>query len=292
MLVGECALPQQHAESVGGAAASRGGSLPQGGVVRDDVAEALPGVQEVGVEGQGVSVAQAEAGGVDDEVGFFKALGQFVVAEAAAVGLCSAGAEELFSQGGEFGLGAVDEGEAGAVLQGALAGEGGAGAAAGAEDEDSLFGEGAPGEFGDGAGEAWAVGVAAEPAVSAAHEGVDGAAEAGEFVELFTGEAGLFFEGDGDVGADELLLHELLQQATKVSFSEAGEQAYVAQGALFGVEDGLVHLGGEGVGNGVADDGEGDGSGVSVAGVGAVVQEVFECVDVFHGKREGAGATG
>lgn len=189
----------------------------------DDVAEALSGVQVFGVEGQGVSVAQSEAGGVDDEVGFLDAFWQFGVVEAAAVCLGCTGAAQMFAQGREFGFGAVDEGEAGAVLQRALAGEGGSGSAAGSEDEDALCGEGAAGEFGDGAGEAWAVGVAAEPVVSSADEGVDGAAEAGEVVEFFAGVVGLFFEGYGDVGADELLLHELLQQVAEVVFAELGQ---------------------------------------------------------------------
>ena len=280
---------EEEGEAVGGACSVVGGFLEEAGLrgAVDGVVNEVVGLEAGAGEGGGVGAFEADGGGIDDEVDVI-ALGvefgrvEGEDAEAITGAFEAIGGEvggEALGEGGELVEGAVDEDEVFAAFECALGGNGLSGAAAGADDHDAEVLHIDEELLVDGADEAGAVGVEAEGVGAVEEDGVDRAEGSGIGVDVGAGVEGLELVGDGDVGADELEFAETLEGL--VDLAGFHLEADVAEARVVGVEGGLVELGGEGVGDGMAEDGEAGGllrAGVEVGAGG----EIPEGVEVLH----------
>lgn len=285
MLEGVDALPEEHVCAGGGVAAAGGGGAAQGGIVGDDVVDILPGGEMLHRDGQGVTLVQAEASGVDNEVGCGKETGQLG-------GIKMSGAEGAAAVGLQLGAGllqlragAVHQCEVAATGEGALAAEGCAGATAGAKDDDAQLAERfAAGELADGALESGTIGVEGVPAVGLPEEGVGGTAELGERICLHGGGEGFFLERNGDVDADEAELLQASEQVVKILFFQAALDVDVGGVYVRGIQRRLLHLRRFGVGNGVADNGKPHRFGAACE---VFWREPLDGIEAFHTKNKG-----
>mgnify|MGYP006086615991 CR=1 FL=1 len=178
-----------------------------------------------------------------------------------------------------FSEGAVDEDESLAAFEGALGGDRLSGTSAGADDHDAEVFDIDQKVFVDGADESWPVGVKAEGVVAVEKDGVDGAEGSGVGVNFRAGVECFKFVWNGDVDADEVEFAEFLE--CRADISGLHLEADVAHACTSGVEGGLMQLGGEGVGDWVAEDGDPGGLIRARVEVGSA-DEVFQGVDVFH----------
>lgn len=258
---GEGALVEEHGAAVGGAGAGFLGGAEEsgaGGFV-DGVVNAEVGLEDAGGEDGGIGGAQAGGGAVDDEVDGVKLAGEgsFVKGQGfeADIGTLEfggveAGGEALGKGLGFFG-GAIGDDEAFAAFEGALVGDGLADAA-GAEDEDAEVADVEAEVLTDGADPAGAIGAEADEAAGVVEHGVDRAGGGGSGVafvhQIFHG--GLM--GDGAVPAGEGFGAE---GADHVGELVGGDFEAAVLGGECGVfEGGELDGGGEGVGDGVAED--------------------------------------
>ena len=286
---GEDALVEEKGEAVGGAGAVVGGVLEEAGLrgAVDGVVDEVVGLDAGAGEGGGVGAFEADGGGIDDKVEMVALgveFGRVEGEDAEAITWAfetirgEVGGEAL-GEGGELVEGAVDEDESFAAFEGALGGNGLSGTAAGADDHDAEVLHIDEEFLVDGADEAGAVGVEAEGVGAVEEDGVDRSEGPGIGVDVGAGGEGFELVGDGDVGADEVEFAEALEGL--VDLPGFHFEADVAEACLVVVEGGLVELWGEGVGDGVAEDGEAGGllrAGVEVGAGG----EIPEGVEVLH----------
>ncbi len=277
---------EEHGEAVGGAAAGFGGGVEETGFsgAVDGVVNEEVRLEDAGREDGGVSGAEADGGGVDDEVDGveFVSDGGFVpghdfeaVLGTEKFGRVEEGFEFLAEEIGFF-RGAVDDDEALAFFHGGLPGEGLAGTA-GAEDEDAEVTD-IDGEiFADGTDPAIAVGVESDKAaVVVAEDGVDclhGAGGFGQFVHVL-GEGD--FVGEGAVPALEVKGAKGLHGGVELFGRDV--EPDVGGGEVASLESGELHLGGEGVRDGMAHH----------AVAGGVGRELIELGKLQNGKHAGS----
>lgn len=255
-------MMEEHGEPVGGAAAGFGGGVEETSFGRavDGVVDQEVRLEDAGGEDCRVGGAKAKGGGVDNEVdgvefggdgGFVQGKDFEAVVSAKELG----GVKEGFEFGAEgFGFfgGAVGDDQAFAFFEGGLAGKGLTGSS-GAEDEDAEVADIDVKDVADGPDPTIAVGVEADEAAGfVAEDGVDGAhglGGVGEFVnEVGEGD----FVGKGAVPTAEVEVAKGLNGGGELV--RGNVDADVGSGQFAGGEGCQLHLGGEGVGDGVADD--------------------------------------
>lgn len=222
--------------------------------------------QRVGEE-IGIGSFHPQGGGVDDEIDFVELRFHGVViprksfetvAGAAYTFIVEVLIEFISKKLGFLG-GAIDEDKTFAFFDGALHSDGPAGASSGSKYHDPEIAD-VDGElFADGSEEARAIAIEANEGIVLYHNGVDGPDSLGEVINFIHCFQSVGLMRNGDVRSDKILLREEAQGVCELVRFDLETDVLGIDPR--GFKGGIVHLWGQGVGDGGAEDGEAGGRG-------------------------------